>query len=73
MLSAKAVPQPIVAKSSLQIADFACIEARLIMEMGGGQHAESVAPFPDSTVRVKVRRSCGSGTTMLLHNRTGAS
>jgi hypothetical protein len=69
MLSAKAVPQPIVPKSSLHIADFAYIETRLIMETGGGQHAESVAPFPDNTVG----RSCGSGTTMLLHNRTGAS
>ena len=48
------------------IADFACIEARLVIELGGGQHADRQAYDAERTRKLETNgyRYSGSGMTM---------
>jgi len=48
------------------IADFACLEAKLIIELDGGQHAEQVAKDEKRSreLEAQAMRYCDSGTPM---------
>lgn len=46
------------------IADFACVEARLVVEADGGQHADPPTTPPGTSIcGITAGGSCASGTT----------